>query len=46
MVVEFKITVEIPDNPNTLAEDVYHHIYEDDYYDYDDLNSAILSHFK
>ena len=43
MLVEFKIKVEIPDDPNKLAEDVYRHIYEDDYYDYDDLNSAIFS---
>lgn len=41
MLVEFKVQVEIPEDPVKLAENVYNHIYIDDYYDDDSLNNTL-----
>lgn len=43
MKIKFEFEVEIPNDPVQLATDVYHHIYEDDYYDDDSINNAIYN---
>lgn len=44
MRVKFELEVEIPDDPEQLATDVYNHIYEDDYDEDDGINNAIFGY--
>lgn len=44
MRVKFELEVEIPEDPEQLATDVYHHIYEDDYDEDDGINNAIFGY--
>lgn len=44
MKVKFELEVEIPDDAEQLATDVYNHIYEDDYDEDDGINNAIFGY--
>lgn len=44
MKIKFEFEVEIPDDPIQLATNTYTHIYEEDYYEDDSINSILYTY--